>query len=96
MNCQTYTFPTDDILVKPPFGIVQLNNKCKASNKYLQLPEYFCACSQFERTVSLQILLRMHNLSHFSFLNNSKDDLIKLEELELPSHYNISLSEVVS
>ena len=42
--------------------------------------------SQFERTDPLQILLRMSYLSQFSILNNSKDDLFKLEKLELPSH----------
>ena len=86
VNCQTITLPTDDILVKPPFGIVKLKNTCKASNKYLQLPEYFRVRSQFERTDPLQILLRMSNLSQFSILNKSKDDLIKLEKLELSSH----------
>ena len=80
VNCQTDTLPTDDILVKPPFGIVKLNNTCKASNKYLQLPEYLGVRSQFERTDPLQILLRMSNLSQFSILNNSKDYLIKLEK----------------
>ena len=41
VNCRINTLPTDDILIEPPFGIVKLNNTCKASNKYLQLPEYF-------------------------------------------------------
>ena len=86
VNCRTNTLPTDDILIEPPFGIVKLNNTCKASNKYLQLPEYFEMRSQFERSDPLQILLRMRYLSQFSLLNNSKVDLIKLEKLELPSH----------
>ena len=59
---------------------------CKASCKYLQLPEYFGMQSQFERSDPLQILLRMRNLSQFSLLNNAKVDLIKLEKLELSSH----------
>ena len=42
--------------------------------------------SQFKRTDPLQILLRKRYLSQFSIFNNSKDDLIKLEKLELPSH----------
>ena len=86
VNCQTNKLPTDDISIEPPFGIVELNNTCKASNKYLQLPEYFGMQSQFERSDPLQILLRMRNLSQFSLLNNSKVDLIKLEKLVLPSH----------
>ena len=86
VNCRTNTLPTDDILIEPPFGIVKLNNTCKASNRYLQLPEYFGMRSQFERSDPLQILLRMRNLSQFSLLNNSKVDLIRLEKLELPSH----------
>ena len=86
VNCPTNTLPTGDILIEPPFGIVKLINPCKASNKYLQLPVYFGMQNQFERSDPLQILLRIHNLSRFSLLNNSKVDLIKLEKLELPSH----------
>ena len=76
VNCRTDTLPTDGVLVKPPFGIVKLNNTCKASNKYLKLPEYFGMRSQFERTDPFQILLRMRNISQFPILNISKDDLI--------------------
>ena len=50
------------------------------------MPECFGVRSQFEMTDPLQVLLIMSNLSKFSILNNSKDDLIKLEKLELPSH----------
>ena len=33
--------------IEPPFGIVKLNNTCKAYNTYLQFPEYFGMQSQF-------------------------------------------------
>ena len=50
LNCQSYEPKIGDIKVTPPFGIIKLNNTCKASNKYLQLPEYFGKHSHFERS----------------------------------------------
>ena len=35
VSCQSNIAEPSDIKVKPPFGIVTLNNTCKASNKYL-------------------------------------------------------------
>lgn len=35
INCQTDQIKVSDIRIDPPFGIIQLNNTCKASNKYL-------------------------------------------------------------
>ena len=34
LNCQSYEPKIGDIKVAPPFGIIKLNNTCKASNKY--------------------------------------------------------------
>ena len=68
-----------DIKVVPPFGIIKLNNKCKASNKYLQLPEYFGKHSHFERSDSLQVLLKLHNISQFSIWNDPKAEFEKLK-----------------
>ena len=48
-----------NIKIKPPFGIVTLNNTCKASNKYLQLSEYFDKHSMVERSDPLQSLLKL-------------------------------------
>ena len=59
------------IKVVPPFGIIKLNNTCKASNKYLQLPEYFGKHILFERSDPLQVLLKLHNISQFSIWNDS-------------------------
>ena len=50
LNCQSYEPKIGDIKVAPPFGIIKLNNTCKTSNKYLQLPEYFGKHSHFETT----------------------------------------------
>ena len=86
LNCQSHDPKVGDIKLTPPFGIIKLNNTCKASNKYLRLPEYFGKHSQFIRSDPLQSLLKLHNTSHFSIWNNSKTEFAKLKHISLPSH----------
>lgn len=86
VNCQSYYPKLDDIKIAPPFGIIKLNNTCKASNKYLQLPEYFGKYSKFEMSDPLQALLKLHNISQFSIWNDSKTEFEKLESVKMPSH----------
>lgn len=86
LNCQSYDPKVGDIKLTPPFGIIKLNNTCKASNKYLRLPEYFGKHSQFIRSDPLQSLLKLHNTSHFFIWNNSKTEFAKLKHISLPSH----------
>ena len=93
INCQSHKPKTYDIKIESPFGIIKLNNTCKASNKYLQLPEYFGKHSYFERSDPLQALLKLHNITNFSIWNDSKTDFVKLKSLELPSHL-LDLKEI--
>ena len=93
INCQSHKPKTYDIKIESPFGIIKLNNTCKASNKYLQLPEYFGKHSYFERSDPLQALLKLHNVTNFSIWNDSKTDLVKLKSLKLPSHL-LNLKEI--
>ena len=86
LNCQSYEPKIGDIKIAPPFGIIKLNNTCKASNKYLQLPEYFGKHSHFERSDPLQVLLKLHNISQFSIWNDSKAEFEKFRLISLPSH----------
>ena len=86
LNCQSHDPKVGDITLTPPFGIIKLNNTCKASNKYLRLPEYFGKHSQFIRSDPLQSLLKLHNTSHFFIWNNSKTEFAKLKHISLPSH----------
>lgn len=86
LNCQSHDPKVGDIKLTPPFGIIKLNNTCKASNKYLRLPEYFGKHSQFIRSDPLQSLLKLHNTSHFFIWNNSKTEFAKLKHISLPSH----------
>ena len=72
INCQSHKQKIYDIKIESPFGIIKLNNTCKASNKYLQLPEYFGKHSYFERSDPLQALLKLHNITNFSIWNGSK------------------------
>ena len=93
INCQSHKPKTYDIKIESPFGIIKLNNTCKASNKYLQLPEYFGKHSYFERSDPLQALLKLHNISNFSIWNDSKTDFVKLKSIKLPSHL-LDLKEI--
>ena len=86
LNCQSYESKIGEIKVAPLFGIIKLNNTCKASNKYLQLPEYFGKHSHFERLYPLQKLLKLHNISQFSILNDSKAEFEKFRPISLSSH----------
>ena len=81
------------VKIESPFGIIKLNNTCKASNKYLQLPDYFGKYSHFERSDPLKELLKLHNISHFSIWNDSKMDVVKFKSLNLPSHL-LGLKEI--
>ena len=93
INCQSHKQKTYDIKIESPFGIIKLNNTCKASNKYLQLPEYFGKHSYFERSDPLQALLKLHNITNFSIWNDSKTDFVKLKSIKLPSHL-LDLKEI--
>ena len=93
INCQSHKPKTYDIKTESPFGIIKLNNTCKASNKYLQLPEYFGKHSYFERSDPLQALLKLYNITNFSIWNDSKTDFVKLKSLKLPSHL-LDLKEI--
>ena len=90
INCQSHESMANDIKIMPPFGIIKLNNTCKASNKYLQLPAWFGKHSHFERSDPYQALLKLHNISHFSIWNDSRTDL---KSLGLPSHL-LDLKEI--
>ena len=85
VSCQSNIAEPSDIKVKPPFGIVTLNNTCKASNKYLQLSEYFDKHSMFERSDPLQSLLKLRNISQFTIWQESKANFEKLPTIKLPS-----------
>ena len=93
INCQSHKQKTYDIKIESPFGIIKLNNTCKASNKYLQLPEYFGKHSYFKRSDPLQALLKLHNITNFSIWNDSKTNFVKLKSLKLPSHL-LDLKEI--
>ena len=93
INCQSHESMANDIKIMPPFGIIKLNNTCKASNKYLQLPAYFGKHSHFERSDPYQALLKLHNISHFSIWNDSRTDFVKLKSMGLPTHL-LDLKEI--
>ena len=77
---------SSDILVKPYFGILKLNNTCKASSDYLQLPIYFDKQTKYDRIDPLDTLLKVHNISEISFLNVSHDESVKFKSMTLPPH----------
>ena len=92
VNCQVYEPKINDIKFVPPFGIIRLNKTCKASNKYLQLPEYYGKYSNFERSDPFKALLEIHNVSQFSLWNETKTQT-GYESLKLPPHL-LGLKEI--
>ena len=86
LNCQSYDSNQGNFKIVPPFGVIQLNNTCKASNDYLQLPEYFGKTSHFQRSDPLHALFKLHNVSQFVIWNDSKTEIEKSKSIGLPSH----------
>ena len=81
VSCQSNIAEPSDIKVKPPFGIVTLNNTCKASNKYLQLSEYFDKHSMFERSDPLQSLLKYEIFHNLRFGKSLRQTLKNYQQL---------------
>lgn len=83
ISCRSTAIQSTDVDIKPPFGILHINNTCKASSKYMRLPGQFDKSSYFERSDSLKSLLKLHNVTHFiigqQFLNK-----FNLSEVEIP------------
>ena len=86
VNCQSHEPRQGNIKITPPFGIIQLNITCKASNDYLQLPEYFGKSSHFQRSDPLHALLKIHNITQFTIWNDTKTQIKEFKALKLPSH----------
>ena len=95
VSCQSNIAEPSDIKVKPPFGIVTLNNTFKASNKYLQLSEYFDKHSMFEWSDPSKSLLKLRNISQFTIWQDSKANFEKLPTIKLPSRLT-DLNEIPS
>ena len=93
LNCQVHEPKINDFKIVPPFGIIRLNNTCKASNRYLQLlPVYYGKYSNFERSDPFQALLKVHNVSQFSIWNEAKSE-IGYKAIKLPPQL-IGLKEI--
>ena len=86
VNCQSHEPRQGNIKITPPFGIIQLNITCKASNDYLRLPEYFGKSSHFQRSDPLHALLKIHNITQFTIWNDTKTQIKEFKALKLPSH----------
>ena len=75
---------TQTVIVKFPFGIIQLNKTCKAYNSYLNLPEYFEQGTSVIITDPLSPLLTLHNLSNFQNWESFRIEFPKLREIVIP------------
>ena len=84
ISCQVSQSKVTNIKITLPVGIVWLNNTCKATNKYLQLPEYFGKSSIFERSDPLQSLLKLRNIAQFVMWETPH--MTKLKRMKIPSH----------
>ena len=88
VSCHSNVATPSNININPPFGLVTLNNSCKASNKYLQLSEYFQKSSIFDIADPMQSLLKLHNISELVIWREFKTHFENLSTIILPSHLN--------
>ena len=94
ISCRSTAIQSTDVDIKPPFGILHINNTCKASSKYMRLPGQFDKTSYFERSDSLKSLLKLHNVTHF-IIGQKFSNKFNLSEVEIPPRL-LNLKEIPS
>lgn len=67
-----YKKDTETIRIKPTFGIIQLNNTCTATSKYLTLPEYYENHNSVKVKDAMESLLLLSKLSEFKIWHSFK------------------------
>ena len=94
ISCRSTAIQFTDVDIKPPFGILHINNTCKASSKYMRLPGQFDKTSYFERSDSLKSLLKLHNVTHF-IIGQQFSNKFNLSKVEIPPRL-LHLKEIPS
>ena len=72
--CQDPSQIQDDVMTKPPLGVIKLNMSCRASNDYLSLPPFYENKIESHVQDSWGALLKLKNILKFtlcSFISKS-------------------------
>ena len=72
------------VTINCPFGILKLNNTCKAFNEFFDIPEYYEKESFYTFQDPLESLLKIVDYSNFSNWNELHTNFPTLKTLEIP------------
>ena len=86
VNCQSGDTESTEVHVEAPFGILHLNNTCRASNRYLRLLGFFDRSSTFEKSDALKSLLKLRNMTQFDIGQKFKNNFENVSKIDIPSH----------
>ena len=93
VSCQSGDTESTEVHVEAPFGILHLNNTCRASNSYLRLLGHSDKSSTFENSDALKSVLKLRKLTQFNIGHKFKDNFENFSKIEIPSHL-LHLKEV--
>lgn len=86
VSCQSGNAETTELIIKAPFGILTLNNTCRASNTHLRLLGHFDQSGNFENLDALKPLLKLRNMTHFNIGQKAKRTFENSSNIQIPSH----------
>lgn len=93
VSCQSGDTESKEVHIETPFGILRLNNTCRASNRYLRLLGFFDKSSTFENSDALKSLLKLREMTQFNIRQKYKDTFENISKVEIPSHL-LQLKEI--
>lgn len=93
VSCQSGDMESKEVHVEAPFGILHLNNTCRASNRYLRLLGFFDRSSTFEKSDALKSLLKLRKMTQFDIGQKFKNNFENVSKIDIPSHL-LQLKEI--
>ena len=93
VNCQSSDTESTEVHVEAPFGILHLNNTCRASNRYLRLLGFFDKSSTFEKSDALKSILKLRDMTQFDIGQKFKNNFENVSKIDIPSHL-LQLKEI--
>ena len=83
----------NEIEIVPPVGIVRLNNSCRASSKYFDLPDFYEKTTSYKNRDIYSGLLKLTNVSKFHIWDEFHNEFPNITSKGLPSNLT-SLKEI--
>lgn len=85
VNCRKQGKSPYSEQINAPFGILKLNNTCRAVNKYLELSEHYEKGSNVDITDPLKSLLTLRNISKVNVWGNFSTEFQNITHVDIPS-----------